>query len=350
LLIAGDWTQVNVPEVSADWALTGLDFCGSAEGWAVGVDYDHKTGVILHYANGAWSKAELPTVSSEWSLRQVQLFSANEGWAVGEDAANKKGLALHYFNGSWTVTELPPIDLPQYELHALYFLNQEEGWAAGGNDNGKGGVFLHYKNGVWTNEGSPENLKGHLLRAVHAFSPDNVWIGGQNEGDLWGITAFSRPWGTFEMSVKNGVWEKVDQPLLGRNFIRTDYFFFNDKDGWVVGFMPLIDVNTGGKIAHWNGKKWSMEKVDDVSKHWDFRAIEFSDAKNGWACGLDSKGDRGFFMQYADGKWTLISKKKIPQVSDKWGLYALSYDNASDWWAVGIDFKNEKGCILHLGK
>jgi len=352
LVYAGGWSMVDFPQISGRWVLTGVDFISPDQGAVCGMNIADKTGLIYFYEGGGWKEASLPAVSGHWELRRIDLVTESEGWAFGMDIEGNKGVILHYSGGSWSKVEVPEVKSDDWVLLGSYFLNKDEGWAAGGSKSEKGAVVLHYKDGMWTSEGDAELLKGHLLHTVWAFSPTDVWCAGQNEGHFYttGLAAFTRPWGTFEIRNNSGSWAKADTPLLMRNFIRKDYYFFDANDGWSVGFFPLQAFETQGKIAHWNGKKWAFEKIDDSSKNYNLYAAAFSSKDYGWAVGTDGKRGCGSMYEYNKGKWTLLKEKQMPAAGKNWLLQDIVFDGSKTFWAVGFDIDSDKGTVLKLEK
>ena len=176
-----------------------------------------------------------------------------------------------------------------------------------------------------------------------------MWIGGQREGHLAGIIAATTPWGTYELRIRGESWAEIKQPLMGRNWVRNDYWFFGSDDGWMVGFLPDQEFKAWqGKIARWDGKKWIGEKLDKVSKHWELKAVDFESVKSGWAVGSDIKRDTGVLLEFAKKKWKPVGKKELPEISGDWMLWDVKHDGGHSWWAVGKDFDGERGVILRL--
>ncbi|MBC8485685.1 MAG: hypothetical protein H8D45_06555 [Bacteroidetes bacterium] len=354
-IYAGNWTVVQLPEVSKKWSLRSISFPSSDQGWAVGMDYENKNklkGVILKYQDGKWKNVTPPEVSSSWKLTAVCFVSVDEGWAAGFDIANEKGVILHYKRGNWSMDEVPAtyMDKKGWSLYSLSFLSASEGWAVGGNNNGKGGIILYYKEGKWTAEEDEDLLKGHIFRGVDAVSSDDIWIGGQREGHYWGIDKFTRPWGTFEIHSDKSGFSQVKQPSLLRNVIRNDYYFFNANNGWCVGIFPTKEPNYTGRLLNWDGENWKNIKLDYGSKWWYLEAIDFSSEKYGWIVGVDLSKDKGILVEYNNDKWTFVSKDDLLEVSKDWGLYDISNAGENEFWAAGTDRNGNKGIILHYSE
>lgn len=370
-IYAGGWTVVQLPDVGDDWTIEGISFPASDQGWAVGsnqVDKNNLEGVILKYQNGKWENITPPKVSSNWFLSTIYFVSVDEGWAVGGDIVNNKGVILHYKNGNWTVDEVPLtysyLEEKGWSINKLSFLNASEGWAVGGTRHrkGSGGVILHYRNGKWSSEGDEDMLKGHNLNCVAIISPEDVWVGGQNEGKKFhsrsrmvGSTAFSRPWGSFELHFDKSGFSKVKQPVFLKNVIRNDYYFFGPDKGWCVGIFPTTPPNASqmnyeGRLLQWNGSKWKNIKLDYSSKWWYLEAIDFSSENYGWIVGIDVKKKKGILAEFKKGKLSFLSKKNLPEVSEDWGLFDVAHSGENEFWAVGTDYQGNKGVILHFTK
>ena len=52
-----------------------VQFTSSENGWAVGIDYANKRGVLLHYSDGNWASVASPDVSTDWLLWGVSFAS-----------------------------------------------------------------------------------------------------------------------------------------------------------------------------------------------------------------------------------------------------------------------------------
>ncbi|MEA3443371.1 MAG: hypothetical protein U9R19_01445, partial [Bacteroidota bacterium] len=346
----------------------GISFPEPNVGWAVGTNYEdvkNLTGVILKYQDGKWETTKPPQVSSNWFLTSVFFISADEGWAAGGNNELKKGLILHYKGGNWTEVDIPLsylyIDEKGWEFTHICFANASEGWATGGTRErkGSGGVIYHYKNGDWTSVGGEDLLKGHIIRGLTVVSADDVWFGGQNEGKMFnprshmvGSTAFSRPWGSFELHYDNSGMNHVKQPTFLKNVIRNDYSFLAPDKGWCVGIFPTSAPNAKymtyeGRLLQWKGEKWKNFKLDYNSKWWYLIAVDFSNEKYAWMVGYDVKKKMGILANYKKGKVSFVSKKKLPAVSDDWGLFEVIHTGENEFWAVGIDYQEGKGVILH---
>ena len=352
MVYAGDWKVISVPEVSSGWTLEGVCFLNADLGWAVGIDYSDKKaqkGVILKNEGGNWVKVTSPEVSGNWTLRAVDFVSENEGWAVGQDMAGNTGAILHFKDGNWTKVDPPStyLDGKSYELRAVEFVDASEGYAVGGTDKEIGAIILHYKDGQWNSVG--EDLLGnHNLRGLDVLSASDIWAGGQNEGQLWGITNLTRPWGCFEVHSDGTGFSPVNQPQLLKNVIRCDYHFFVPESGYVLCFFPTEAPNYVGRLLQWNGEKWKNIKLEYNSKWWFFSAFDFSSDKYGWAVGSDNSKDKGIMAEFSKKGWVFLGKKDIPVVSEDWGLNDVVHSGDNGFWAVGVDHKGHKGVILQL--
>ncbi len=342
LLYSGQWTKVDLPVDSKNSMLWSVSFPSPQCGWAVGFDMENRKGLVFSYTDGKWNKIEVPNISKNWTLRACHFFGKEEGWAVGCNNETQKGLILHYLKGQWIVEELiPEVQVDDYMLLGVYFLNVNEGWAVGGSGKQKGAVVLYYQDGKWYSKGSQELLKKHLFRTVTALSADDVWFGGQREGNLWGTTKFDAPWNTYEIHANGTDWVDVEQPIPLKNAWRTDYFFFSANDGWCTGNMS----DTWGKIGHWDGLKWEAVDVPDISKNWALNCIYFSTSDYGLAGGV-SKNDKPVILEYKNKKWELLNKKQLPDFIEEWYLNDIVCDKANTWWGVGKDMEKNKALIL----
>ncbi|MFC1898552.1 hypothetical protein ACFLYJ_03165 [Candidatus Cloacimonadota bacterium] len=354
--LLADWTIVETPQVGDKWSLNAVSFPAADTGWAVGYDYSATGttttsyfGIILKYEGSEWMKEEIPQPSDHWSLFDVHFVSPEEGWAVGADLGNNSGALLHYINGNWNVVEPPEVGYAWWQLYGVRFLNENEGWAVGGAKK-DGAVLLHYHEGEWIDKTDYDLMGGHTLLTAFPIEGESLWTAGFKEGLLADISMGSHARGTWEIKGWEGAWEEVKQPLLEKNVICEDYYFFDEDDGWKVGWMPAFQsAPDTGKLLKWNGKKWKKEKLDGP-KGWTLRAIDFSDNKTGWAVGMNTKKDNGLIFEFKKGKWSMLKKKQVPKIEGRWELKDVNFDGSATWWAIGANYSEDEGIILKYTK
>jgi hypothetical protein len=137
-----EWTVVSAPCISSDWGLFSIRFP-----WAAGQDSQNKKGVLLYFPNGSWITATLPEVSSDWALSGLDLTSSNKGWAVGQDFENRRGVLIYFRN-----PEIP--ELATVTTAAVSNITDTTA-TGGGNVTSDGGTAVTARGVCWNTSGNP---------------------------------------------------------------------------------------------------------------------------------------------------------------------------------------------------
>lgn len=111
--------------------------------------------------------------------------------------------------------------------------------------------------------------------------------------------------------------------------------FLSPNDGWASGY--------GGKIAHWNGSKWTT--VTDTG--FFLSDMGFSDKNNGWAVGsVGGFPDHAVILHWNGNKWENVSFRNAIG-KDNFYLWSIDVVSNSNVWAVGVDNSSNKGIVLN---
>ncbi len=141
--VYAEWTVVNGPCIGSNWGLFSVRF-----NWAVGQNSENGTGVLLHFLNGFWiPAATLPEVSSEWALSGVDLTDSNQGWAVGWDFENGRGVLIYFRN--------PEIPQLATVITAAVSNITDTTATGGGNVTSDGGTPVTARGVCWNTSGNP---------------------------------------------------------------------------------------------------------------------------------------------------------------------------------------------------
>jgi hypothetical protein len=219
-----NWTPVSAPVAT----LYGLQMLSSQDGWAVG-----RSGVILHYTNGAWTQVASPTTRD---LRVVRMDSANHGWAAGSYFTTSSML-LEYANGTWVdrSSTLPTPDL--YIRDLFFYPGGEEGWAVGWALGSDVPAILHYLNDTWSLEEVSIGQSGYTRLAPEAL------------GELWAV-------GCDAAHRVGAVWHPVTLP---NQWCLYDVALTPGRGGWAVG--PYGDILRYNPLAA--GQRYYDVPVDN---------------------------------------------------------------------------------------
>jgi hypothetical protein len=336
------WSVVAPPDVSSQWTLYGVDFTSKDEGWAVGTDFDHGRGVLLHYAAGEWARVSPPDVSNDWELFGVHFTSAAEGWAVGRDNVDQKGIALRYHEGEWSeVLIIPSRPIASWYLNSVYFTAANDGWAVGEDNSAssfKQGLLFHYSGGTWR-EVSPPYVSGNwTLYDVQFTSSAEGWAVGRNSSQHRGVF--------LHFSIHNG-WVPSPSPSPGQNWDLQNVYLISPDEGWAVGINYNVSLQSG---VIWNYKNhaWTPFRPSH-SNSWnllDSHFVSIPGGVEGWSVGVENPTGSilaGVLMHYSGGSWVFVTP---PPVSLQWRLAGVHFSSADEGWAVGGDDVNGRGVLL----
>jgi hypothetical protein len=405
-----DWTVVS----SADnWELFNIRFP-----WAVGQGQNSQgtTGVLLYFTNGRWFTATLPNVSTDWALSGVDLTSSSKGWAVGQDSANKKGVLIYFAN--------PVVaNLPSVTTSAVSNITATTA-TGGGNVTSDGGTPVTARGVCWDTSANPAvgpnctsdgtgtgiftssitDLTASTLYHIRAYATNSLGTG-YGDDFTFTTTALAVPTvtttdvtnvtdttatgggnvtsdGGTPVTARGVCWDTSPNPVVGPNctsdgtgtgsFIssiadltaNTQYFvraYATNSTGTGYGndvtftttasttstltlstskSTPISNITAAA--ASGSGLVWPILSVipPNVSSNWGLSAVHFFSSDEGWAVGQDSENGRGVMLYFSDGSWASVI---VPDVSSNWGLSSVHFI-----WAVGRDSANGRGVILRF--
>ncbi|MBF5045986.1 hypothetical protein FGE12_26475 [Aggregicoccus sp. 17bor-14] len=202
-------------------------------------------------------------------------FSTKDVWAVG---GQERAVALHWDGAGWT--RIPTPAAPG--LRSVWGASPSDVWAVGLQ-----GTVLRWDGSAWRAlaSGTTERLED-----VHGTAADDVWLVGPEVALHWDGTQLSRTPGWIRASVSDpeqasqssaSVWA-VDRDTVfaghsggcqrwsGARWETTpcavpgvtDIWASGPSDVWVVG-TRLFSMSTTTYRAHWDGRQWKTESVND---------------------------------------------------------------------------------------
>jgi len=167
---------------------------------------------------------------------------------------------------------------------------------------GAAGLLVERNGDTWTE--SPGALGYDTVNAIHALSPEDIWVVGNNG---------------FSSHYVAGTWQPVASQLA-----------VNLSGVWAASGKDVFACGPLGSIVHYDGQKWSdMAGPPAV----DWTAI--------WGRSSDEVyvGGKGGIVARWDGKsWNILTAPITATLRNVWGTAK------DDVWAVG-----EKGSIYHFG-
>lgn len=268
----------------------------------------------LDSAPGLW-KSQIS--HSTANLLDVTFVDSNNGWIVGSN-----GTILHTSDGG-NVWERQNSN-ENIEFARVVFVDAAEGWAVG-----KLGIILHTSDGgnTWTRQG--DEFTTLRLNLIALAFPDRL--------NGWAFTES----GSFMLTTNDG-GETWNREFLGYTSNRSDAFFANTQNGWII--------QSGGGLTHTSdgGSTWDSEP-GIAERGISVRAsrVFFLDDDHGWIAGSRSKGSSVEFTKFlSDGMvaFTTDGGRTWTRRDSGTGrfLWDVEFVNALEGWAVG-----SKGTILY---
>jgi hypothetical protein len=274
-----------------------------------------------------------PTVPGR--LYSVAAISADDVWAVGLDGCCS--LAVHWDGSTWS----------EYDgsSNGYYYgvggSSADEVWAVGGTNWFSPTYTLaeHWDGKSWRQVTTPSPPGGGFLVGVAATSPANAWavgLAGPGSGVPSPTTPLIEHW-----NGKTWTIQRIQIPADGGQLDRVAAT--SPANAWAVGYTGDASEGTGQQtlIEHWNGKTWTRVASPNVSNASasSLTGVTVISADNAWAVGSANVGNsRETLILYWNGRdWT-----QVPSATP--GGDAQLIGVAASWthniWAVGITNPN----------
>jgi len=212
------------------------------------------------------------------------------GWVLGDTVSGTYLYATANGGSSWLAQTLP--DAPTQGYYSLTFADDLHGWALGNSPEGAVMAGTVDGGGQWNSENIPGGLN---LTAMTAAGASDVWaVGGYSTGLVTtaavviASTDGGATWSTQSLPPGVGTLQDVD--------------FVNAMDGWAVGVDSAV---TGGVIVATTdgGTTWTQETDLPVSS--GIVSVSFASASLGWATAW-STAHLPLLLETTDGgtSWT----------------------------------------------
>jgi hypothetical protein len=357
--------------------INGVARVAANDAWAVG-----DAATLMRFDGTAWSRVVVPQLTRADDLRAIWAASASDVWVVGSN-----GKTLHFDGHAWTIV---PTSLDR-ELRAVWGSAPNDVWAASDQGDvlvwngtrwserptgtnwsfnsisgtGPDDVWItatansnvhHWDGAKWDRismqPGSTTAYTGY--RAVHAFSKDNVWFGGNKLVHWTGghayddtgtnltgrdITALSATEdGRLYATTTTGDIVRVDTsdtPGAGFGYegppTKGILFALNALDARGGAFLT---GGEGGRLAAFDASRqaWNTTGEDALAQN-DFRATWSNGTKIVAISGLESVQPYRTGTFRFDGAWASMPG---PPTHTDWTSYqALGGTSDHDLWAVG---------------
>ena len=264
-------------------------------------------------------------------LYAVAAVSASDAWAVGLGVQNS--LIMHWNGGQWS-QHLNPLGY----FSGVAARSASDVWAVGGTSwfAGSQPLVMHWNGRSWTRVSAPTLSGGGVFNAVAANSASNAWaVGGIGPGP--GIPSPALPliehWNGRHWSV-----QRV-QPVLGGGEL-IGVAALSATNAWAVGQTGLASEGTGQRtlIEHWDGTSWARVASPDLpGASSDYlRGMTVVAANNAWAVGSATMPDghvRTLTAFWNGRHWRLVDSPTPGGDAELLGVTASWVHNI---WAVGM--------------
>ncbi|MCC6698122.1 MAG: hypothetical protein IT365_21045 [Candidatus Hydrogenedentes bacterium] len=341
---SGKWDPVTPPEGLDDTVAFGISLENSKSGIAAGIDLappgnqnGGPAGLLLQQADGEWSRVEVPNLSDDWALYSAEALDDGQAWLGGGsfvlDLSDMKSTKdQEEFKAALEADLAGVSDPAEIEARVAAF---EEAVAADA-------------------EKLAVDKKKPLTGAVTLFrGPDGTIdiVDNSIATPVWSLSTqgpadgrFATPYGVSQLA--GGAWSSED--LLADLPTVHDIVFLSEDEGWAVGSDG--DGSEGGAV-HWADSAWTAAALPDVEGNWELFSVSFPDAAHGWAVGqsadLATGLRRGVALACASGTW---SELELPEVSESWYLQAVCFVSSREGWAAGHDITGKRGVLLHYSR
>jgi len=197
----GHWSVVPSPDPGISNTLTAIGGTGPKDLWAVGWFEDTTEQFIamllLHWNGTTWSFTTPPAEGGIQFAEAVTAIAPDDVWVVGDTATET--VSAHWDGTSWTQVATPILTSKDSQnfLTGVTALGADNIWATGYEGNVNDTLFsqpyvLHWTGSSWTLRRTPDTgTEGSQLRAIHAFSSNDIWAIGtteQTDGALLALT------------------------------------------------------------------------------------------------------------------------------------------------------------------
>jgi len=252
--------------------------------WTVGM-----LGAIFHWDGAGWSEARAGTPGGRTWAHDVTGTAADDVWAVGEDVP-----VQHWDGTAWTADP----GLTWRCLRAVWAYSRDDVWVVGW-DCGSGGLGYVFRrtSGTWGPVGMGYGEPPFTLYAawdIWGSGPNDVWV-----VDSQGLAHYTGP----------GAWSRVAE--VG-------------GEGAVIGGTGANDVwvvDADGTIHHWDGTAWTATPA--ASGAYIGRDLSVVSADDVWALSNSA------LLHWDGSAWSEVPCRGCPPLTGVWRA------PGGDIWVVG---------------
>lgn len=267
------WRSVTAAPDVANTELDGMAATSATDVWAVGSArpaYGSRRGhaLALHWNGKVWRRIPTPFAGRGLTLSGVAAVSPDDAWAVGgsvlPSSTTPSGyeevpLVLHWDGSTWSRASVP--DVGATTLSGVSFSGPGNGWITPSRATGPGGTrrLLHWTGSGWsvvTAPARPSHARGRPgISGIVAISPTNAWASGSGrpemlhwDGDTWSTSTFG-----------------ARGPFAGTDTRLQSVAASSRTDVWAAGPSCPHEARCQGLFLHWDGARWAVTSVPQVS-------------------------------------------------------------------------------------
>jgi hypothetical protein len=208
-------------------------------------------------------------------------------------------------------------------LYGVAAISNRDVWAVGLN--GCCSLIVHWNGKTWSQSSQPTT---GYLEGVAASSARDVWaVGGTN----W----FS-PSNTLTEHWNGSSWQQVATPSPAGGGYFNAVTATSPSNAWAAGLAgpgPGVPSSTTPLIEHWNGRRWTIQRIAVPTGGGQFTGVTALSPWNAWAAGWTDGTVQTTLIEHWNGKtWTRVPTPNEGTASFLHAITVISSDNA---WAVG---------------
>lgn len=284
------------------------------------------TSVMLHWDGHSWQQTPVPRSAR---INHLSASSPKDAWASTDCGM------LHWDGRSWTAVPIAPVHAQQVGTEAIKAVSPTEAWLTGMTYDNRTQVaraFVQRWDGrKWRDVPLPALGDNFSLEHMDARGSNDVWAAGVVDADddahptpLLLLHWNGRTWKRFP-APETGEWSKVLRSVraVAKNNV------------WIAGWgkrAPGIEEIRRPMVLHWNGRKWSSEKVPDERGELADVAVS-----RGQALAVGDTLSPGYdYTMYALRRTSSGWQQEPVPVEGEAGLYALAPIPGGGVWSVGM--------------
>jgi hypothetical protein len=271
-----------------------------------------------------------PASARNEELNAIKATSATDLWVLGHNDTTGAPLIWHGNGRSWTQIPLSAQVLRGGTVADIGAASPGSAWAVG-SIGSSSTLILHWNGKTWSRQASPNAPGLDLLSSVTATSASNAWAVGE------ACSKTSQNCAPLILHWNGARWSKSASPAVGTRESLSDVTAISPDNAWADGLTcsPNTGCPGGAVIVHWNGRKWSSQKLPAMSELGLF-AITASSARDVWAFGRNYNGGNSFTaiaLRWTGTRWATASPPA--RLVRNGVLDSGAAISSGDVWAVG---------------